>query len=256
MKTKRISFFAALVAAGVCLAASGAAKDVLSAPGAEPASHDLILGFLPKKLALGIVAMPLAAFLVYMVAYHPYRTKSLGVKKEEWETPKALILIAVAGVMVGALVSVESSMAFALFGFGSFIRFRTQVKNPKETVIIFLAAGIGCLCGLEQFWLALAATGFVLLLITIMDRTRGGTVERITLLLKGLDGQAQNAAKLYKEKLKEANVEVVSSKVSLKKGNLTLLLDKPVKTSTDQIEEMLFSEEGLPRPRSIEWIRE
>ena len=124
------------------------------AAGAEPGG-DVLWGFVPVKLLYGVAAMPIAALLAAAIAYHPLRIRALGVKKEEWETPKALIFIAVAGVIVGTLVNIQPSMALALFGFGSFIRFRTQVKNPKETVIIFLAAGIGCLCGLEQFHLAL-----------------------------------------------------------------------------------------------------
>ena len=73
------------------------------------------------------------------------------------------------------------------------------MKNPKETVIIFLCAGIGCLCGLQQLHLAVAGTMFVYLLIWILDRGSTGNVERITLVLKGLGTESQVAAKYYKE---------------------------------------------------------
>ena len=76
------------------------------------------------------------------------------------------------------------------------------------------------------------------------------------IVLKGLGTESQVAAKAYKEKLPPAGVEVVSSKVSLRKGNVTLLINKPVHTTTDQIEELLLGCEGVPAPRSIEWIKE
>jgi len=257
MTKRKIERILPALVAFLATAGARAAEDLLPGGGGPAAATDEILwGFLPRKLVLGVAAMPIAAVLVALIAYHPLRIRGMGVKKEEWETPKALIFIAVAGVIVGALVHIQSSMAFALFGFGSFIRFRTQVKNPKETVIIFLAAGIGCLCGLEQFHLAVAGTAFVYILIWILDRGAGGNVERLTVVLKGLGTESQAASRLYKERLERAGVEVVSSKVSLRKGNVTILLNKDRKTSTDKLEEILFSGEEPPRPRSVEWIRE
>ena len=208
-----------------------------------------------KDTILSILAMPLAALLAAFIAYHPLRIRGIGVKKEEWEVPKALILIAVAGEIICGLVKIEPTMAFALFGFGSFIRFRTQVKNPKETVVIFLCGGIGCLCGLQQFTLAVAATGFVYAMIWFLDRDSAGNVERVTLILKGLGTESQVAMKAYKEKLEAAGVEVASSKVSLRKGNVTILINKDVRMTTEQLEEIVLSGEDVPRPRSVEWIR-
>ena len=260
MKTKidRLVWLVALLAlASPCFAKKGIGKLLpVGDIGGETGGEELLFGFVPVKLLHGFIAMPVAALLAALIAYHPLRIRGLGVKKEEWETPKALIFIAVAGVIVGTLVNIQPSMALALFGFGSFIRFRTQVKNPKETVVIFLAAGIGCLCGLEQFPLAIAGTAFVYVLIWIVDRGAAGNVERVTVILKGLGPESQVASKAYKEKLQAAGVEVVSSKVSLRKGNVTILLNKETRTTTDELEEILFSGEDTPRPRSVEWIRE
>lgn len=208
------------------------------------------------KLLWGIASLPIAALLAAIIAYHPIRVRNLGVKKEEWETPKALVIIAVAGVIVGTLVNIERLMALALFGFGSFIRFRTPVKNPKETAIIFFVAGLGCMCGFQQFEFALAATAFLFVLIWILDRRTSGNLERITLILKGLGTESQIASKGYKERLEASGVEVVSSKVSLRKGNVTLLLNKELRMTTDDIEQIIFKDDDLPRPRSVEWIKE
>ena len=243
-----------LLCASPCYAKKGLSKLFNMGDQGAAASGGLVWGFFPVEFLLGILAMPIGALLASIIAYHPLRVGEIGLKQEERERPKALILITVAGVIVGALVYVHPSMALALFGFGSFIRFRTQVKNPKETVIIFLCAGIGCLCGLRQFYLAIAATTFVYILIWILDRTSSGDFERVTLVLKGLGAESQVGARIFKEKLTAAGVEVLSSKVSLKKGNVTLLLKKDVRRSTDEIEEILLSGEG-PRPRSLQWIR-
>lgn len=211
---------------------------------------------IPVEILLALASMAVAALLATVLAYHPLRLKDIRADQESREQPKALLLIAIAGAIVGALVRRYPAMALALFGFGSFIRFRTPVPNPKETAILFICAGIGCLCGLAQFVLAVMGTAFVYLLIWILDREALGGKERVTLVLKGLGPEAQVAAKAYKEKLAQAGIAVLSSKVSLKKGNVTILLAKDKSKDTDQIEKLLFGSESLPRPRSIAWVRE
>ncbi|HAK95743.1 MAG TPA: hypothetical protein DCM87_12295 [Planctomycetes bacterium] len=275
MRSKKISLaVAAALALGVAWAwAADAAAPAAAEPKAEavnpmaPFAGDAPLptpdyyfwGLVSKdvmpKYLWGALAMMIAAALGAAIGYHPLRVRNIGVKKEEAEVPKALILIAVAGSVICGLVGEQPMMAFALFGFGSFIRFRTQMKSPKETVVIFICGGIGCLCGLHAFELAIMGTAFVWGLIWILDRRMGGTIERLTVILKGFGPECQVAVKSFKEKLEAAGVEVVSSKVSLKKGNVTILMDKHVNVTTDDLEEILLAGDDVARPKSIEWIR-
>jgi len=221
----------------------------------EPFFWGLVPADALPKYAWGAVGLAIAAVLGAAIGYHPLRVRSIGVKKEEAEVPKALVLIAVAGAVICGLVALQPVMAFALFGFGSFIRFRTQMKSPKETVVIFICGGIGCLCGLRAFDLAIMSTVFVWGLIWVLDRRMGGTIERLTVVLKGFGPECQIAVKSFKEKLEEAGVQVVSSKVSLKKGNVTILMDKNVNMTTEELEEILLAGDLVARPKSFEWIR-
>ncbi len=293
MRSKRISLaVAAALALGVACAwaADAAAADVKkkpakpaaaaqpeaeqpAAPKAEavnplaPLAHDkpraqnvrYFWGLVPKDVIpmymWGAISMMIAAALGAAIGYHPLRVRSIGVKKEEAEVPKALILIAVAGAVICSLVAEQPAIAFALFGFGRFIRFRTQMKSPKETVVVFICGGLGCVCGLHGFELAIMGTAFVWGLIWVLDRRMGGTIERLTVILKGFGPECQVAVKGFKEKLEQAGVEVVSSKVSLKKGNVTILMDKKVDVTTDELEEILLAGDDVSRPKSIEWIR-
>ncbi len=227
--------------------------------GLEDPNEPLLWGQVLKsslpRYAWVIIALFIAALCGAAIGYHPLRIKNIGVKKEEAEVPKALILIAVAGAIICGLIAKHTAIAFALFGFGSFIRFRTQMKSAKETVVIFVCGGIGCLCGLNQFDHAIMGTAFVWGLIWVLDRRTGGNIERLTVILKGFGPECQVAVKTFKEKLESAGVEVVSSKVSLKKGNVTILMDKSVSMTTDQLEAILLSGDEVTRPKSIEWIK-
>ncbi len=211
---------------------------------------------LTKSTWFSILALPLSALLAAFIAYHPARRRNLGVKQEERDVPRALILISSAGALISAVVSIEETMALALFGLGSFIRFRTPVKNPKETVVIFLCAGIGCMCGLHAFVLAIAITIFLFCLILLLERSTSSELERITIVCKGLGTYAQPALQSYKTNLEEAGIEVVSSKVSLKKGNVTILMEKERGMQTEDVEKIMFTGEDVHQPKSVEWVRQ
>jgi hypothetical protein len=211
---------------------------------------------IPLSAWLTIIALPLSAFLAAFIAYHPVRRRNLGVKQELRDVPRALILISCAGALISAVVTIEPAMSIALFGLGSFIRFRTPVKNPKETVVIFLCAGIGCMCGLHQFSIAVAITAFLFCMIWLLELRSSSELERMTVVCRGLATESQPALKAYRENLENAGIEVVSSKVSLKKGNVTILMNKERGLQTEELEKILFSGGDAPAPKSVEWIRE
>lgn len=237
------------------LAGKGNPQNGGGAPGGGAPKKVFFWG-ITEDVLLGILAMPVAALLAAFLAYHPMRMRKTGVKKDERDVPKALILLSVGGAVVCSLIYIKEIMAMALFGFGSFIRFRTPVKNPKETVVIFLCAMTGCFCGLHQFHLAVAMTLFVWILIWFLERGVGGEMERATVILKGLGTESQVAMKEYKENLEKAGIEVVSSKVSLRKGHVTILLNKQVSQPVEDLEAVILAGTSVMQPKSVEWIRE
>ena len=56
-----------------------------------------------EDILLAFLAMPIAALLAATLAYHPSRIRKTGVKQEERDVPKALLLIGVGGAVVCSL---------------------------------------------------------------------------------------------------------------------------------------------------------
>ena len=69
--------------------------------------------------------------------------------------------------MVIMIIGNNLARAFALVGALSIIRFRTVVKDNKDTAYIFWALAVGMASGTGSYFLALAGTAMILSLIHI-----------------------------------------------------------------------------------------
>jgi uncharacterized membrane protein YhiD involved in acid resistance len=114
-----------------------------------------------------------AAFVGIILSVHPMRLRRQRSEGSfEWDTVRAQILIAVAGALMVVVVGDSMARAFGLVGIGSFIRFRTSIRNPRDTAFLFLLIGLGMACGLELYMVSAVGTGFILLLLCLVELGR------------------------------------------------------------------------------------
>lgn len=121
-----------------------------------------------------LIALTVAAILGAFIAFHPKRQAEAGGPASDKELKNTLIMIPVAGVVMVALVQDSLARAFGLVGLGSFVRFRTNMRNPLDLSIIFILIGLGMACGLKMYEFAVTITGFLYVLLYILDFTTGG----------------------------------------------------------------------------------
>jgi len=140
----------------------------------------------------------LSALLASIIAYHPL----VRLKMEtmvEIEAPKSHILYAIAGTIIGVLVTTFGpEVGFIIFGLGGLFRFRTDVGPSKETGRILLSTLIGLICGLGMPEVGFVTTIMVFFIVYSLER-------HITyrLYIRGLDGKPlEDLALKYREALK------------------------------------------------------
>ena len=81
-----------------------------------------------------------------------------------------LILLGVVVTMIMMVVGSNLARAFALVGALSVIRFRTAVKDPKDTGFMFFSMGVGMAVGTKFYSVALMTTVFISLLMYVLSR--------------------------------------------------------------------------------------
>ncbi|MCK5019635.1 MAG: DUF4956 domain-containing protein [Candidatus Peribacteraceae bacterium] len=103
----------------------------------------------------------------------------------------ALVLLTILGSVV-MMISMQSlTAAIGILGAFSLIRFRTAIKDPKDTAYVLLVLSVGLSMGANMYTLAIMATGvvsIVILLLTWMNfgmTSKHESVLRILCKLKG-----------------------------------------------------------------------
>ncbi len=84
-----------------------------------------------------------AILLGCLLAWRPFSRRPART-----EVKHALLIMTVAAAMVVTVIGESLARAFGVVGLGSFIRFRSSLKDPRDVVLFFVAIGTGMACGL------------------------------------------------------------------------------------------------------------
>jgi len=78
------------------------------------------------------------------------------------------MLLCLGGALIWVIVGNNLARAFGLGGALSLIRFRTPVRNPKDTTVVFFSIIIGMAVGLGQYATAMIGTGVFGLMMVLL----------------------------------------------------------------------------------------
>lgn len=76
---------------------------------------------------------------------------------------QSLVLLPLIVTVVMMAIGDSLARAFGLFGALALIRFRTPIKDSRDTIFLFLSVAVGITVGVQNTALAAVGTGFVLL---------------------------------------------------------------------------------------------
>ncbi|HVF44503.1 MAG TPA: hypothetical protein VM936_15875, partial [Pyrinomonadaceae bacterium] len=94
------------------------------------------------------IRLTLAALLAAMLAFRPRRT-TLHFKRNPY-VAQTQILLAVTASALMMIVGDSTARAFGIFGAASLVRFRTNIKDPKEISVLLISLAIGLSTGVGR----------------------------------------------------------------------------------------------------------
>ncbi|HET9525220.1 MAG TPA: hypothetical protein VFO99_03585, partial [Pyrinomonadaceae bacterium] len=103
----------------------------------------------------------LAAFLAALLAFRPRRGVSI-VRRNPYVAQTQILMAVVAGAMM-MVVGDSAARAFGIFAAASLVRFRTNIRDPKETTVLLVCLGVGLAAGVGRWDMAIILTIFVLI---------------------------------------------------------------------------------------------
>ena len=115
-----------------------------------------------------IIQLLLSAILGTVIACHYSFIDELKRRSSRLTMAKAQILLCITGSLLVIIIGNNVARAFAIFGIGSFFRFRTPVKNMLDSAMMFFSLGIGMVVGLGLYVQAAMAAIFIYGVLAIM----------------------------------------------------------------------------------------
>lgn len=147
-------------------------------PGEEPLLAQLFgshtTGLAPSSLAnwettAARIALrfSLAAFLAGLLAFRWRR--GLSVSRRNPFVAQTQILMAVVAAAMMMVVGDSAARAFGIFAAASLVRFRTNIRDPKEITVLLICLGVGLAAGVGRWDMAIILAGFVLLTLAVLE---------------------------------------------------------------------------------------
>jgi hypothetical protein len=109
----------------------------------------------------------LAAFLAGLLAFRPRRGVSIA-RRNPYVAQTQILMAVVAGGMM-MVVGDSAARAFGIFAAASLVRFRTNIRDPKETTVLLVCLGVGLAAGVGRWDMAIILTLFVLIALTVLE---------------------------------------------------------------------------------------
>jgi uncharacterized membrane protein len=109
----------------------------------------------------------LAAFLAALLAFRPRRGVPFS-RRNPYVAQTQILMAVVAGAMM-MVVGDSAARAFGIFAAASLVRFRTNIRDPKEITVLLICLGVGLAAGVGRWDMAVILTIFVLLSLAILE---------------------------------------------------------------------------------------
>ena len=169
----------------------------------------------------------IVAFIVAMIIYLTYKNTYTGVMYNP-RFNVSLIMITMVTTIVMVVIGSNISVSLGMVGALSIIRFRTAVKDPRDTAFIFWAVVTGLACGTENYTIVLAGS-IVICLILFGFKKVIAKDDKYLLIIKGKEFNIQNI-----EKEIERNVKYLKCKGKyIKDDNIELIYNIKLKKNKD-----------------------
>ncbi len=117
------------------------------------------------EIAIGLLMSMLLAFFVYFV----YKKTYTGVMYSK-NFNVTLLLITIITTMVMMIIGSNLALSLGMVGALSIIRFRTAVKDTKDSAYIFWAIAIGIACGSGIYTIALIGSILIAIILFFMNK--------------------------------------------------------------------------------------
>ncbi|MEK6320481.1 MAG: DUF4956 domain-containing protein [Acidobacteriota bacterium] len=199
------------------------------------------------KLALG-------ALLATLLAFRPRRDSPLTMRNPYVAQTQILLAIVAAALMM--VVADNAARAFGIFAAASLVRFRTNIRDPKEITVLLISLAIGLACGVGKIEVAIILSLFSLLVVSLLEYYEPEQVFR-AMELTVATRKIEETDEVLKEIFEKRNMTSELRKVDREDsetpiGKIVYFVNVGGDLSTDKLSEEIFTSDP-DNIDSVQW---
>lgn len=185
------------------------------------------------EIAIGLIVSVLLAFFIYFI----YKKTYSGVMYSK-NFNVTILLVTIITTMVMMIIGSNLALSLGMVGALSIIRFRTAVKDAKDSAFIFWAIAVGIACGSGIYTIAILGSIIIALVLLFLNRGVMDDTTYLVIVHGNADTDVDKVTGIVEEHCKRCNLKMkniteskidITYEVSFKKGKeseLTALLRK------------------------------
>ncbi len=171
-----------------------------------------------------IIINLMLSFILGLLISYVYRLTHKGISYSQ-SFMLTIIFVSVIVAMVMMVIGNNIARAFALVGALSIIRFRTVIKDTKDTAYIFISLAAGMAAGTSNYYLAIIGSIFFVVIAIILHRFNYGSIYKSQFILRftlsNSDINQTNHIDIINKYCQKSTLLQVESSEELSGNNLT-----------------------------------
>jgi uncharacterized membrane protein YhiD involved in acid resistance len=194
-----------------------------------------------------ITRLVLSVILSGLLAFRP--RKNVPLFRRNLYVAQTQILLAVVAAALMMIVGDNTARAFAIFAAVSLVRFRTNIRDPKEITVLLISLAIGLATGVGRWELGLILCLFALILLWILEFKETEQVFRsmqLTVKTRNTDSTQATLKEIFERYKLEAEVRQIDppAEGGDNVGCIMYYLDLRLNVTTDSLSEEIFKSDG------------
>ncbi len=166
------------------------------------------------------------------------------------------ILLSVVAAALMLIVGDNTARAFAIFAAVSLVRFRTNIRDPKEITVLLISLALGLAAGVGRWDLGAILCGFAVVLLWFLEFNETEKVFRsmeLTVKTRSTDATNQQLKKIFQRYKLEGEIRQIDPPDEANAvGSIMYYLNLPLNLSTDYLNDRIF-EVDAENVDGIQW---
>lgn len=191
--------------------------------------------------ALGALERMSIALLLAIVVFWTYKITFSGVMYNR-KFNVSLVMLTLVATMVMIVIGSDIALSLGMVGALSIVRFRTAIKDPRDTGYIFWGIAIGLSVGSSNYMIAIIGSLFIFVVLSIFGFSGFGKEDRYILIIRGLREKEEDIMRCVFNAFKGSQLRAKNSV----EDNMEIIYQINLKNNEDKnIMSNLYNIEGV-----------